>query len=209
LILGLEHIAYNAADIEAGIRTIEQLGYTVSFVDRDLPNAPVKKALLDRYEPVHDIAVLSAGGDRPNVEVIYHGPTTRIPPRLDYSSAGTITLETPDPAAESDFFCGALRFKPNGPSGLALRSPVKRWCCTIDLVEDADSPRPTLDVEGYSCLAFLSNSLEKDLDAAVRAGAIDASEFSIQVEGQHLHVAIFRSPLGAICELLQVHSNES
>lgn len=56
MILGVEHIALSCDNLVQSIDAIKTLGYVDKFVQRDLPNNPVKIGLLRTYRPFHDIA---------------------------------------------------------------------------------------------------------------------------------------------------------
>ena len=66
-----------------------------------------------------------------------------------------------------------------------------------------------LDSDGYTCCAFLTNNLEEDLAQAKLMGAQDSLRpFQLELNKQYLDVVMFRTPGGAICELIQINKEK-
>jgi catechol 2,3-dioxygenase-like lactoylglutathione lyase family enzyme len=56
MILGVDHIALSCDDIHRGADALRNFGYTISFMESNLPNNTAKQAILRDYEPTHALA---------------------------------------------------------------------------------------------------------------------------------------------------------
>jgi hypothetical protein len=56
MILGVDHVALTASDIDADVTELQRAGYSAKFVEKNLPNSREKVSLLRRYTPRHAIA---------------------------------------------------------------------------------------------------------------------------------------------------------
>lgn len=77
MILGVDHIALSGIELEREGLLLEKFGFTRRFHHMKLPNVRGKDALLDSYQPLHDIGVY----DPPSgtaIEVTVHGATRSI-----------------------------------------------------------------------------------------------------------------------------------
>jgi hypothetical protein len=126
-----------------------------------------------------------------------------------------LLLPVPQVVREAEFWTSALGFKEvsSGALGrdgdwkhLRLPAPVPNWSADVILLEDADPSGLTmLDSGGFPCLALLSTNLKDDLARCIdHGGTIGAKPFSVVVAAKTLNVALFRSPGGALIELLSV-----
>jgi hypothetical protein len=71
----------------------------------------------------------------------------------------------------------------------------------------AEAEETPLDLEGLSCLAFLSTSPDEDAEALRAHGARDVTgSFRVTVNGRRLRVLMLRSPTGIPIELVKVEA---
>ena len=132
------------------------------------------------------------------------GPEADCPP-----AAEAIALPVRDVRREADFWT-ALSFsvvQENAPRWACLRisAPVAAWSGDLVLAHADDEPGALLDAAGCTCLALLCTRMEDDERLLEQAGARDITDrFSTAVDGRELAVRLFRSPCGAIGELIQL-----
>jgi hypothetical protein len=89
---------------------------------------------------------------------------------------------------------------------LMVMRNVPSWCAAIVLLEDA--PRTTdftLDTPGFTCLSFLTSSLQRERESFLKHGAKASSGvFRAPVGGRALDAEIFRAPGPSFIELIQI-----
>ncbi|MGH9930352.1 MAG: VOC family protein [Pyrinomonadaceae bacterium] len=205
MILGFDHLAWSVSDTDAAARELAGRGYRSTFDERGAANNAAKHGLLDVYRPTHDLALYRADDGRPAIEVTNHGAVSSHTTG-PYRIVGTeIALDTLDVQVEETFWCHMLAFRRVEAGHITLKRPVVEWSCTIRLHAVNAPKRATLDSAGHCCLALLTNTLDRDLERATEAGATDATAiFAQPVNGRALRIALFRTPGGAIFELIEV-----
>lgn len=73
MIVGVDHIALSCARLDDGIGHMSRLGFELTFLERDAPNHPVKRAYLGTFRATHSLAMCrSAAGV--SIELTEHGP---------------------------------------------------------------------------------------------------------------------------------------
>jgi len=205
LIVGVDHLALNVTDLDAASQEFERRRFVRVFHERGVANHPAKRPLLANYEPQHDLALFvpPCGEDGIPVELVALATSLCGPSpfaRLD----GGLLVAVPDPAAEAEFWCTALGFRIERPLVMRLASPVPTMACRCSLVEGPPLEGYLLDCVGHPSVAFHSTNLVQDGARAAEAGATDITPvFSIQVNGRWLDILLFRTPAGAIVELLR------
>ena len=191
MILGLDHIGYGVAVLPAEPWT----GFKCLFSAKDLPNPPEKQPLLNAWQPTHSL-LLMAKPDHPRVELLAHGCTSTPAYQGIQTNADCITLTCSDIAVEQAFWMRWLKSdRLVSPLGLGAR---------LQWQQGQLKGLPQLDTEGYNSLAFLVSRLPSDANRLLACGGKRASDpFILQVNGQRLHIAFFRSPAGHLLELIQ------
>jgi hypothetical protein len=94
----------------------------------------------------------------------------------------------------------------SGKRYIALKygSPLKTWTLNVLLVE-SEVFAYQLDSRGFSCLAFLSSNLERDLEKLTSLGATENTGiFFIDVNGRTLKVVVLRGPNKELIELIEL-----
>lgn len=94
-------------------------------------------------------------------------------------------------------------------SRMRVNSLVAAWSLDVIMSEEAPLEHPpSLDDDGFTCLALLSNRLEADCEAGVASGGLGATGvFQIQVGGKPLDIAFVRGPNKELIELIQFQRN--
>lgn len=207
MILGFSHLTHTTADADKAVTAWESLGWTRNWQTSNIESAPAKWPLMSRHAEVHDLHFLE-GPIR--TEIIRHDTgALAAPSRVEMSDDGrTIELRARAPEREDAFFCSALRFAPREDGSLVFSGRVPGWSVTIRNRADAQAPiDPPLDLEGLSCLAFLSTTPETDAQAMVPLGARDVTEaFRLEINGRRLRVLMLRSPEGTLIELIKIET---
>jgi hypothetical protein len=99
-----------------------------------------------------------------------------------------------------------------GTAELVIEGPIVPWRCRLVLIEDTSAPRFTyqLDAAGLSCLAFLTRDIHSAVRCAVDGGATNITDvFPARANGREIQIAMFRTPAGHLCELLQFRAAKS
>jgi catechol 2,3-dioxygenase-like lactoylglutathione lyase family enzyme len=208
MILGVDHVALSSDNVDRSLSDLTAKGFTLAFVEKNLPNAPEKKPFLRAYHPAHDLAYCR--GERGvAVEITRHGGALGGAGGfygLVFSGPALTGLRVgcSDAAASRTFWTDGLGFQKSGP--LRFSSPVPAW--SLDLfLEDARAARdkPFLDDAGSSCVALLCNNIAADLARAGRCGGQTPSPvFSSRVNGRELRIALLRGPSDEIIELIDL-----
>lgn len=74
MIVGVDHLALSAADVERQDEALQEGGFGRAFHHPRVPNPPIKRDLLSRWVDEHDLALYRAPGSIP-VEIVDHGPS--------------------------------------------------------------------------------------------------------------------------------------
>ena len=206
MILGFSHLIHATADAETAIAYWSRRGWTRAWDAPGIPSAPEKWPLMACPAEEHDLHLL----DGPvRIEVVAHDTGTakgieRI--RLSEDRA-IVELTTDDPDLERRFFREGLRFGGDTDDVSTFSGRLPGWSLSVRPVLVAEAEETPLDLEGLSCLAFLSTAPEEDAEALRAHGARDATgSFGITVNGRRLRVLMLRSPTGILIELVKVEA---
>ncbi len=207
MIIGVDHIALNVSDCEMQEMRAHLIddGFNCVFWEPDIPNHPDKKILLSYYQPTHSIGLFSSNDGAVAIEITNHGGGVKEKTAFHYCK-NYIELWTPNLALESRFWQEAFSFQAVDANNLVYTSIVSNWSCCLKLVEKKEIKTYSLDAKGYTCCALLTNNIDRDLIQAKLMGAEDiVGPFSLKLNKKQLRVVMFRSPGGAICELIQIN----
>jgi hypothetical protein len=204
MIIGVDHLALNVLDIEQAKNDLMSKGFKCKFMESRILNPKEKKSLLFEHKPTHDFALFQSANQGVSIEVTCHGSMTKHVAPYHYHD-DYIKLKTSNLSEEKMFWQQGLMFKETEQDFLTLNTMIKAWSCKLKLLEVDTHSDSTLDAMGYTCLAFLTNDLERAIEHVRFCGARDLTPpFNLTVNGQHLKASMFRTPGGAICELIQV-----
>lgn len=206
MIIGVDHVSLSVTDISKAISYLEPKGFICKFMEMDVLNNPAKKPLLSRYKARHDFALFVPRTPGPSIEAINHGCISSCVGAFDYMD-DYIVIKTNDIQQEQFFWEQVFSFKDIGGGFFILKGLTKNLSCKVMFVEEDNVSSATLDSEGYACMAFLTNNLLTDVNQLLNNGAMAmTSPFTICSNGYMLDVVMFRTPGGAICELIQLKS---
>jgi hypothetical protein len=205
MILGFAHLTRTTSQIDDVIAQIQGMGFELKSLSRSVPSSPAKWPLMAHRATMHDLAMMQGGLA---VEIIGHDTgSVQRPAALALDAENElIVVRVRDVSVEREFMSHALPCTSNADE-IAIRGAFPTWSARLRLVEDAGAPiAPPLDVEGFSCLAFYSNSPTEDVRRLIAWGACDATDqFGITVNGRDMNIVMLRSPGGAILELVKVN----
>jgi hypothetical protein len=205
MILGFAHLTRSVRQMDDAVAQAQEMGFALKSISRSVPSASAKWPLMSYRATMHDLALMQG---RVALEIISHDTGSIESPAslsLDAGS-GRIALRVRDVRTECRFLSQALPCT-SSSDGIDVRGAFPAWSACFQVVEDEGAPLlPPLDVEGYSCLAFYSNSPEADARRLTALGAHDATgQFAVAVNGRNLNIVLLRSPGGAILELVKVN----
>ena len=206
MIIGFDHLALSVTDIQLAKKNLETKGFNCVFLAQNVINHPEKQLLLNHYQPSHDIALFTKNVSDLAIEITSHGNISNLS-RTAYSYHNNyIQLDTNDLEQEKLFWLNALGFQEKEFNFIEFLSFIPHWSCQIKLNQIAPQILPcTLDGAGYTCMALLTNNLKEDMVKVSQFGAKDITKsFEVSVNNQNLGIVMFRTPTGAICELIQI-----
>jgi hypothetical protein len=205
MILGFAHLTRSARRIDEAVAQAQMAGFELKSVARSVPSASAKWPLMTYRPTLHDLALMQG---IVALEVISHETgSIEAPASLSLNAeSGRIELRARDVRIECQFMSQAFPCSLSADE-IDIRGAFPAWSARLKVVGDAGAPAlPPLDVEGYSCLAFYSNSPEEDAQRFVALGARDATDqFAVTVNGRNLNIVMLRSPGGTILELVKVN----
>lgn len=124
------------------------------------------------------------------------------------TTLNTLALDTPDVSSEAGFWTQYLGFREisNGDDWALIETntPVAAWSGRLLLKHSETVSAGPMDGAGFTCVALVSNNIDADLETVFANGGTDYKcRFEVSVNGRPLIVALFRTPNGAIVELIQ------
>ena len=185
MIIKLDHITYvtERVKVQTVIKEFETRGYTLKFKELNLPNLSIKKALMKTVQETHDIYFLDKD-DSFAIEVIaydqvcstsqnkYEDGVFSIEVKSRTKLYDTVSVFGIDPKENDDRY----RIK-----GLFDKKNLE-----IKVIEKPDIENTYLDMEGYGCLTFLVDSVERTKE---NIKALDCSDISmLTVNGRELKI---------------------
>ena len=204
MILGIDHIALSVVDTALAKQRLELDNYTCSFIESGIQNDIEKKLLLNHYQPTHDLGFFKPNDKGLCVEITNHGHVSAGHSSFNFDK-DSIELICPNLDVEKKFWMHVLKFQEVSDQIMKFTSHIPQWSCMLKLTENPEITIPTLDSPGYNCLAFLTSNLERDIQTAQQAGAWDIIRLDrFQVNQRNVDIGMFRTPGGAICELIKI-----
>ena len=206
MILGVDHITINVANASQEVELLKNNGYNCVFYEKGILNHPAKKILLKHLNSSHDLFFLRPKGMGLSVEIVNHGDELAgIATPYVYVGGNRVKLFTADLFKEIIFWQKALCFTEIASNILSFVSPVSNWTCEIVLEKCQRNCCCTLDSKGFTCLAILTNDIITDMQLAEKCGAYSIiGPFDLIINGKKLVLSMFRTPSGAICELVML-----
>jgi len=99
MLLGVDHLAFSATDIDQAVKTLSRWGYEPKFIARALLNAPSKKIYLAEWQDDHDIAYCQPAEPGTAIEVTAHNKQYA---RTQQAAFQALLCAKPDQVASTD-----------------------------------------------------------------------------------------------------------
>lgn len=200
MIVKLDHIAYSCLREEIDIVCDRFQGYHQVFREQDLPNPEIKRQLMQKWSAVHDIVLLNKTSEFP-VEItaydtISHGSKYEL-------SADHVIVNTSSIGASS-FFYNTIGFKQKNSMEMCFRSLMDEKAVVIRYNETQKSVSTYLDTDGYSCIAFWTNSADKEKKRLEKRGVNTTGIVDLCVNKKNLSVFFAYNEYGDICEFISL-----
>lgn len=214
MIVKIDHLATTSQDIILDRSKWEEQGYTLHFCEFNKVNIEIKKPLLSVYHDVHDLALMSRDGAYAIELINHHNVNDRLGAySLEcYQANGfmnCISISVPDMAQALKFWqLFGFQILQQGLHEVCLvfTDLFSRTGLYLRLFHSDTRKFFSLDDAGFTCLAFVSNSIEKDLTVFSEAG-YDVTEIEpLEINKRMLRIAFMRGACGELVELVEVTS---
>lgn len=207
MILGFDHLALSTTCMQESHSQLVKNGYQSYFLEMAVVNQPAKTKLLSHYQNEHHIGYFRSNAPSTvAIELIDHGKMHQSKGPYQWQ-APFVEVHAEVSSAEADFWVQVFNLK-HHDDYYTLHSILPHARAQFRFIP-AQCAKSYLNSEGYTCAAFLTNTLSQDILKAKACGATDITEmFHLEVNNKPLRIAMFRTPGGAICELIQVIKNE-
>jgi hypothetical protein len=206
MIIGFAHVAYSTPDMESAIRYWTKRGWTSINEHFDISSSSEKWVYTHGKPTKHDIAILRG---KPKIEILRHNSQIAAGVSRIKICDGYISLDVSDLVSEKSFFIDAIGFTSKNDVDLAIMRSVPSWNLNIKLIlSETKLEDNRLNIEGLSCLAFVSNDIHRDRQCLLNGGAREISQvFETQLDGNRFKVVMCRTPNGNMLELFEVSSD--
>ena len=212
MIVGFDHLALNFKSLESAKEFINKNEFQVLFSQSNIPNHKSKIKLINNFHEQHSL-IYCKDKNGFNVELTIYGDN-----KNTYFDAYQINSNFPKKIImlsnniDKDLILLLKNFNfikqinnNNFDYLISLKTISSSLSCTIEL---KNSPlnlvKSKLDDIGYTCIAFLTTSLHKDMSELNKFGASDLTEaHTLKINNKTLLIQMFRFPGGAIGELIQ------
>ena len=216
MIIKIDHIAFSSRDIDEDARILEEKGYKVIFKEKATPNIKIKKNLLRGFNKFHDICLLESKSSTP-IEIINHHnineqqgyilPIIKNINKKDETSYFNTAIIKTTSFNRSIEFWKLLGFKEikkeNGISVLEFRSIINKTNFTIEIKDNRNyNKKPLLDDKGFTCIAFVSNSAQKERELLISKGVKTTEIEESIINGKLLNIFFAIGPSGELVEVL-------
>ena len=198
MILAVDHIACSPADPEGFVGECVHCGYQMVVSEAGLVNLDIKRALLSRHEPKHDLTLMRSIDDVA-IEVLDHGSSSGRTGYLARVAKCHFSCRTTDVDGSRSFW-GRLGFLP-ADGVMSFQSAFQSSPLMLTLCKTHNAALPLLDDIGFNAVAMLSSSAAHDREAL--ADDLCVTELRrLHVGGRDLELFFARNPKGG--EIVEV-----
>lgn len=219
MIVGFDHLARNFNSIEKAKSYIKSNNYEILFQEENIPNHYSKKNELNAYSELHSLFFCKHKNGFKLENTIYGNFNSNNSNSFEIDELNPRTIKMFSNAINKDYkiLREILNFKDNDHSQknnhnfkLRLNHPISSLSCSIELQFSKENVSNTkLDSLGYTCLCFLSSSIDKDMYHLKNFGASEISdEHKLVINRKEIIIQFFRFPGGALSELIQPYSKK-
>ena len=219
MIVGFDHLARNFNSIEKAKSYIKLNNYEILFQEKNIPNHYSKKNELNSYSKSHTLFFCKHNNGFKLENTIYGNFNSNNSNSFDIDELNPRTIKMFSNAINKDYriLKEILNFKDNNHSkknnlnfNLILNHPISSLSCSLELKFCNENVSNTkLDSLGFTCLCFLSSSIDKDMFQLKKYGVSEISDkHKLVINSKEIIIHFFRFPGGALSELIQPYSKK-
>ena len=212
MIIKIDHIAFNGQNFDENISFFTQKGYSLIIKEEELENIQIKKDYLENFHKKHNLALL----EKPNsfsIEVLTHHSTTNQNGYIEpiFEADGTmdkIEISSND-IKQSKMFWSNLGFKETEtPEEMSFFSILDRKNYLIKL-KKSENKHHFLDDEGYNCIAFITNSAEKERQNLIKKGFAPSNIEKLCVNNNNMKIFFIQNNNNELVERIEREKNNA
>lgn len=230
MILQIDHIAISSDDFERDLEFMESVGYNLEFVERNIENLKMKKALMNNFSETQSLALFRKENSL-GIEILHHGTLTHnksyiqpifegilpeIEKKYNAEKIGYISRESDsnfkfDKLAiktcslkQSKDFWEYFGFKQiqNKPIILEFNSILSGSSCQVYLKKTNSCSSHFLDDRGFSVIAFITNSIKREWDT-LKSKEIKVTDIEcLTLNNKNLEIFFALGPSGELVEVV-------
>ncbi len=215
MIIKIDHLALSSRDIDRDAKLLEEKGYKIIFKEKSAINLKIKENLLRRFNKFHDLCLLGSENSAP-IEIIDHyhinDQQGYMLPIYENTDNKDKTLHFNTALIKTNKFNESIEFwklfgfkeikRENNIFTLEFKSPINRTNFSIKIKKDHHNKRPLLDDRGFNCIAFVSNSAQKEREFLVSKGIKTTPIEEPIINGKPLNIFFAIGPSGELVEVL-------
>ena len=204
MIIKLDHIAYTCKkDGKENIKKrLEQ--YQTVFEEDNVKNLLIKKDLMDNWQEDHDLSLMEKEDDLP-VEITAYEKVSKADGKYKPINNRIWVATNSKPA--SIFFYEKIGFRGTG-EGMQIKPLMGISPIDIELHEksplELDFKNHYLDTEGYCCLAFVTNQINREIERLKRCDISTTEIMNLTLHDRSMSIFFAYNDQGDICEFIGI-----
>jgi len=209
MIFAIDHIAFTCSDTDEICRRLKEMGYKETFSEIGLANPEIKKGLMKRWTPLHDMFFF----EKPpglNIEVIrydavYGGKSFLSLGDGPLFSGNKIIITAPDLEHSYRFwslFGVKMIKKHDNLYECIFQTPFSRGIAFFLKQGALPQAETSLDSEGFNCIAFRCTSIVNDRQALIKQGIEVTPIEGVVVNGKKLAIFFVKGAQGEKVEIV-------
>jgi hypothetical protein len=206
MILGIDHIAINTSNISLFEKNLLNNNYKCKFKEK-IFNSSNKKDFLKYYSLQHLIAYYESQHNCFPIELTEHGNGISSCNTPIYFNKNTITIKVQDIDKEKSFWSKLLGVEKPQVDEISFNSILPKRSFHLRFVHINNNIPYTLDTEGCTCIALITNNINKYVSLFSNEGGLKyVGPWKCEVNKQKIIIAMFQTFGGIIVELIQLES---
>jgi hypothetical protein len=200
MILKIDHIAYSTISPDQEINILLKKGYKLLFSEK-LPNPEIKSNLLSSYKDTHKITLLETPYSF-NIEFVDHGYTSKNPGYITLRDNDVVEINTTNISSSTELFRGlGFQYKDKNEVFFQSLFNSKKFNIKFNQVESSNNK---LDDQGFNCIAFISNSVEKERHLLQSLGLHLTNTSFLKVNNKTLKIFFAQRDKNEILEIIEI-----
>jgi len=204
MILGIEHLAINTKCIDKLEKNIIKIDYQCLFKE-EIPNHPNKKPFLNQYSKSHKISYYQSNRNKFPIELTQHGKdiSNKMTP-ISFKD-NTIYLRINNIEEEISTWSRLLNIDYPKNDEISFTSILPKRNFNIKFLYSKKVNSYTLDTEGCTCIALLTNNMNQIITSLDSIGKFKIlGSWESIVNGKKLLIGMFKTSGNIIIELIQL-----